>query len=213
MKILLLSATTPALVASLFCSTAAAERYQVRGTALYFDMTAPFADGRRARELEPRDVELFQLEIMENPQITEIVLSGPGGWGPAAQEIAKTIIAFNLDTRASGNCASACATIFLAGRKRSLDDGATLGFHRPYVEGDVEREYFEYYRVERGWKDEFDYVEWIYDVGLTDMRDMFAYILSRGVDPDFIIEANSYSGQEMWFPDVVCLRTSGVLTQ
>ena len=187
-------------------------RWTENGHELIFNMDVPYLDDPDSDELISRDVTELRLYIMDNTQLSLISVSGGGGFGAAGIAIAETILNFGLDTRAFGECLSACAWIFLAGETRTLADGAQLGFHRPYVIGEEERVYYLAHRAARGWASSFDYIEWIYDVALTDMRETFAFMSSRGVTLDFILEAMSYGSYEMWTPDVEVLQTNGVIT-
>lgn len=187
-------------------------RWRENGHELIFNMDIPYPDDPDSDELIRRDVGEFRLYVMENTKLSLVSVSGRGGSGPAGRDIAETILDFGFDTRAFGECVSACARIFLAGETRTLAEGAQLGFHRPYVIGEEERTYYLANRAERGWNSSFDYVEWIYDVALTDMRELFAFMSSRGVTLDFILQAMSYGGHEMWRPDVETLQANGVVT-
>ena len=203
-----------ALFAPLFPSSALPnERWTVNGMELALDTNVPYADIPNSTELVPRDVTEFKLYVMENPQIDTVVLTSTGGYGPASWEIIDTILEFGLNTRVVGECLSACAHIFLAGTTRSLEPEASLGFHRPYIIGSEERAYYMANREARGWQDEFDYVEFIYDVGLSDMLQMVNFMNERGVSLSFIQEAYSYDSYSMWEPDPTVLFKSGVLTE
>lgn len=94
-----------------------------------------------------------------------------------------------------------------------MEEGASLGFHRPYVLGTEERNYYLAHRQEQGWDDEFDYVEFIYDVGLTDMLETVEFMLSRGVTFEFINQAHSVDGYGMWYPEPMLMFKSGVITE
>ena len=187
-------------------------RWRESGHELIFNMEVPYPDDPESDELIRRDVREFRIYIMENTDLTLLSISGGGGLGQAGVDIAQTILEFGLDTQAFGECLSACARIFLAGETRILADGAQLGFHRPFVIGEEERSYYLANRAERGWDSSFDYVEWVYDFALTDMRELVAFMSSRGVTLDFILEAMSYGPHEMWTPDVEVLLKSGVIT-
>ncbi len=188
-------------------------RWTENGHELIFNMEIPYTDEADSYGLIRRDVSEFRLYVMENTQLSLISVSGEGGSGPASVDIAETILRFGLDTRAFGECLSACARIFLAGETRTLAEGAQLGFHRPYVIGEEERAYYLASRAARGWESSFDYLEWIYDVALTDMREIFAFMTSRGVTLDFTLEAMSYGAHEMWTPEAEILLENGVITE
>ena len=59
-----------------------------------------------------------------------VVLDSPGGRLYEASEIAHAVKSRGLLTRATGDCASACTLVFIAGAQRSLMPPARLGFHR-----------------------------------------------------------------------------------
>lgn len=196
------------------CATAtlaSAERYKIEGTVLYFDMGHRGADFEYPRELEKTDVSPIVAILLENPDIDTISVSGPGGYGPAADEIIEKILSLGLNTTAFGDCISACANIFLAGQSRTLMPGARLGFHRPFISKEDEFAYFKAHRGRMGWTEEFDYVPWIYDVGLSDMIKAFSYMASRGVTTDFIARAYSIDSFSIWYPSSEELVHGGVL--
>ncbi len=66
----------------------------------------------------------------DHPAVREIVLSGPGGRIGPAFEIEGLIRKRRLDTRVEGDCASACALVFLGGVERRLLPQARLAFHQ-----------------------------------------------------------------------------------
>lgn len=197
---------------TLLCSPAAADRFRVEQDILFFDMGYAGAEGAWPDELKQSDVGQFMIWIADYENVDTIAVTGPGGFGPAGREIAETIITFKFDTVAYGDCASACANIFMAGTKRRLTADAQLGFHRPYVIADEEKAYYEYARDGQGWQEEFDYVPHIYDVALTDMLGIVEYMTSRGIALDFILEAYSHSSFKVWEPDHSRLLKAGVIT-
>lgn len=190
----------------------AEERWQVLGAELVFNMNIPYSDDPNSDELITRDATEFALFVMDNPEVSVIAVSGNGGYAPPGEKIADKILEFGFDTRAFGECFSACAWIFLAGVSRSLSESASLGFHRPYVIGEDERAYYAAHRHSRGWENEFDYVEFIYDVGLTDMLKTIDFMKSRGVTLEFIQQAYSFDSFQMWQPDPEILLSNGVIT-
>lgn len=203
---------TTILYTSETTTPAYADRWRISGNILYFDMDYRGSELTHPKGLEQTDVRPIQNMLFENPDIDTISVSGPGGYGPAADEIIRTILTHELNTTAFADCVSACANIFLAGKNRSLSPGARLGFHRPYVVKTDEIRYFEAHKERMGWKEEFDYVPWIYDVGLVDMVEAFNYMASRGVSTDFIARAYSVDSFNVWFPTNVELEENGVIT-
>lgn len=193
-------------------TSAYADRLHVSGNVIYFDMGYRGLGQEYPKELEQTDVLPFMDMLFENPAIDTVSVSGPGGYGPASDKIIEKILSFGLNTTAFGDCISACANIFLAGQSRALLPGARLGFHRPYILKEEEHAYFEAHRVRMGWNEEFDYVPWIYDIGLTDMVEAFNYMASRGVSVDFIIRAYSTDSFSVWFPTNEDLENFGIIT-
>jgi len=188
-------------------------RYELRGDTLVFDMTVEKLDTKFTRQLEIYDVNLLSDYLFEHPEIKILKLTGPGGFAPAAREIAKKIIEFELDTVAFGKCASACSTIFLAGKNRTLEAAAKLGFHRQWVDKEQEKLYYAAMKETNGWKNEFDYIAWIYDVLVDNIIKDITFMKSRGVSMDFIIKALSIDSVDIWEPTREELWTAGVLTE
>ena len=62
--------------------------------------------------------------------VRAIELESPGGRVAEARGLIKVIERFALTTSAVGDCASACALVYMSGRTRYLEPGARLGFHR-----------------------------------------------------------------------------------
>ena len=197
---------------ALMSTPAAADRFRVEGELLFFDMGYTGANGTWPDELKQSDVGQFMIWIADYENVDTIAVTGPGGFGPAGREIADTVISFKFDTIAYGECASACANIFMSGVTRRLTPDAKLGFHRPYVTASEEKAYYEYARDGQGWLEEFDYVPHIYDVALTDMLGIVEFMTSRGIAVDFILEAYSHSSYEMWEPEHSRLLKAGVVT-
>lgn len=132
---------------------------------------------------------------------------------PAAREMASKIIEFDLNTVAYGECESACTTIFLAGNKRSLETSAKLGFHRQWVDKEQEKLYYNAMKQTKGWKNEFDYIVWIYDVLADNIVKDIEFMESRGMSIEFIIKALSVDSVDIWKPTREELWTAGVLKE
>jgi tetratricopeptide (TPR) repeat protein len=67
--------------------------------------------------------------LAANTSITVIHLQSPGGFYYQQIEMAQVIKRRGLDTYVSERCHSACANLFLAGRKRLIGPAARIGFH------------------------------------------------------------------------------------
>ncbi len=84
------------------------------------------------------DVDQFQALLKDNPDINAVILyESPGGDGITMQRLSAIIRGHKFSTGVAGNCASACAMIFLSGVQRYFADlvptsDTSLGFHGSY---------------------------------------------------------------------------------
>ena len=194
-------------------SLSADRRFSVEGDTLVFDMTIEESGHKLTQQLEGYDVNLLSDYLFEHPEIKILKLTGPGGFMPAARDMAAKIIEFNLNTVAYGECASACTTIFLAGNKRSLETSAKLGFHRQWVDKEQEELYYNAMKETKGWKNEFDYIAWIYDVLADNIIKDIEFMESRGIKMDFILKALSIESFDIWEPTREEFLAAGVLKE
>ena len=63
------------------------------------------------------------------PSVTTVVFDSTGGWIKQGSMIAKVISERQMNTYVEKECSSACTIAFLAGRERSADPNARIGFH------------------------------------------------------------------------------------
>jgi len=194
-------------------SASSDSRYELKGDTLVFDMTIEESGHKFTQQLERYDVNLLSDYLFEHPEIKILKLTGPGGFMPAAREMASKIIEFDLNTVAYGECESACTTIFLAGNRRSLETSAKLGFHRQWVDKEQEKLYYNAMKEAKGWKNEFDYVAWVYDVLADNIIKDIEFMESRGVSMDFILKALSKASYDMWEPSRDELTAAGIVNQ
>ena len=131
----------------------------------------------------------------------------------SGRAISAYLVEHGINTEAFGECASACARIFLGGKSRILAPGGTLGFHRPWIVKEREKRFYEANRIKEKWEEEFDYVPWIYDVALQDMLEGIKFMRSRDVDIEFILKIYSTSSYDLWEPSLEELLEAGVLTE
>ena len=188
-------------------------RYELDGDTLNFDMRAEDPKHEFTGQLEMYDSNEIAAYLFDYPEIKTLRITGPGGFAPAAREIADKLIRFEVDTVAFGECNSACSTIFLAGKNRTLEPDATLGFHRQWIDKPQERKYYNAMRETKGWKDEFDYLGWVYDVLVDNLVNDIRFMESRGVSLDFISETLETDSYNMWRPTREELLAGGVITQ
>jgi hypothetical protein len=80
------------------------------------------------------DAPIFGDTIERNGGVDHIVFTSDGGSMGAAMAIGRYIYDHNITTSVQGYCLSACAFIWLAGRKTglSIEDGALVGIHVPF---------------------------------------------------------------------------------
>ena len=187
-------------------------RYKVVGDTLIFNMTIEEPGFEFTKGVETYDITAIKNYLFEHPQIRKLKLTGPGGSGEAGTAIGANLLLHDIDTDAFGECLSACANIFLAGRKRTLAPNSTLGFHRPWVVKETEKKFYEANRVEENWVDEFDYVTLVYEDAIEDVIEGIRFMRSRGVEMDFILKILSTSSFDMWEPTREELHEAGVLT-
>ncbi len=189
----------------------AQDRMTVEGDTLIFDTSALSSDADSNAILRS-DANLFGDLIMNNPSVDTIIVSGDGGDLYASYEMARTIMKFDLNVVARGDCESGCAIVFLSGKTRTLEKGARLGFHRSSTEADNHREHYTLLKDKMGWKDEFAYARWTYEDGQIIARDFIEYLIQRGVSVDFALRTLMHSGDDMWYPSTQELAEAGVIT-
>ncbi|MCV2362622.1 hypothetical protein LNV23_04055 [Paucibacter sp. DJ1R-11] len=76
------------------------------------------------------DAGRLQRLLEATPTVRRLELASPGGRVYEAEQVLALMSKSRYNTRAVGNCESACTLLFLAGRERQLMPGAQLGFHR-----------------------------------------------------------------------------------
>ena len=191
----------------------AQSRYTIAGDTLTFDVTVAAPGYEFDGELDEYDGTEVMSYLFDHPEINTLRVTGPGGYGPAGRAISAYLVEHGINTEAFGECASACARIFLGGKSRKLATGAKLGFHRPWIVKEREKRLYEANRVEERWEDEFDYVTMIYDVAMRDMLEGIKFMRSRGVNMDFILKIYSTSSYDIWEPSREELLEAGILTE
>ena len=201
------------LVFTAATSLFAQSRYTIEGNTLTLDMTVAAPGYEFDGELDGYDETEVISYLFDHPEINTLRVTGPGGYGPAGRAISTYLAQHGINTQAFGECASACARIFLGGKSRKLADGAKLGFHRPWIVKERERRLYEANRVKEKWEDEFDYVTMIYDIAMQNMLEGIKFMRSRAVDMDFILKIYSTSSYDIWEPSREELVAAGVLTE
>jgi len=118
------------------------------------------------------------------PDAETVELQSPGGWVGEAVRIAEQIERRELATRVTSQCSSACTLAFAGGVHRTLAPGGALGFHAGSAA-----------------------------TGIGDgNREFNAYMLYRGIDPEFLLASNAVPPKDIWVPDLDTLRGAGIVT-
>ena len=190
--------------------SASIDKFTIDQSKLIYD-TENIEDWENA-EINQDDPDIFFQLLSENPEITTVQLNSGGGLQADAYEISDLIIDFDLDTHVNGICHSSCTILFLAGNKRTVERGSTLGFHQLHWAAESQRVYYEYY-LGTDWNDEFEYAEWLYnDAQATILLDM-EYLLERGVESSFAIKTLQADPNDMWIPRRKELLNAGVIIE
>ena len=193
-----------------FGSAVLAEKFKLDGEILSYDTdSAPPGQD----EINWQDVETLVFLLRQQQQIEVLHLNSAGGLIEAAREMADIIIDFELDTRVTDECASACVTLFLAGESRQLDRGGRLGFHRSSWDAASMEEYYKDAQADIGWDSLYEFASWSYEEAQKDVLSEMEYLLERGVDPEFAIKTLRAENADMWFPRRRELTLAGVLSK
>ena len=199
-----------ALCAGPLAAREATPKLYVDGQTLVYDTT----NGSNGyTDIESEDVEVLRGLLQANPEVTVLQLTSGGGSVWAASVISDIVIDFGLDTRVNGDCDSSCVTIFLAGENRSMTRGSRLGFHQVQWSAENIQEYYDREAKGFGWKTPWEFAEWMYLDTQQEVYRTLNYMVSRGVDPAFAIQAIRKPDGNMWRPYRAVLRAAGVLTE
>ena len=149
------------------------------------------------QEINWDDVTEFEYLMRNNEDVKNLQLNSSGGLVEAAIYLSDIIIDYELNTHVDGECSSSCVFLFLGGEKRSLQRGSWIGFHNSSWSKEGLKEYYESYKDEKGWLDEFEFSEWLYkDTQVQILRDL-KYLIERGVDGNFAIKTLTADRDEM----------------
>jgi len=179
-------------------------RFLIDGKRLYFNSYIASPDSRKT-SIEMRDADTLRRILRLNPSIDNLIITSKGGSLRAAEEIMSTVFEFGLDTTANGPCESACAIIFLAGKKRQVIGETQLGFHRPTIDGDAELKYLEKYKSITL----PNYIERVYEIGQRDVLKMVKLLSQQEISLEFLMEA--YASPELWYPKREELKEANII--
>ena len=200
------------LTLTFFCSELIAnEKLRVDGNTLYY--STDDAKEEINQEISWDDVDAFETILKKNRNITMLQLNSGGGEIDAAMYLADIIIDYELDTHIDGECSSACVLIFLGGEKRSLARGSWIGFHKSTWASNYIKDYYTEYKETKGWKDEYEFAEWLYeDTQKVILRDL-EYLIERGVEPGFAIKTLRADSDDMWYPRRKEMVAASIITE
>ena len=130
----------------------------------------------------------FRSIAAEAPRLRTVLLDSPGGRQLEAMRISETIEQRGLATRVERECLSACTFILLAGRERTADWSARIGFHQP------------------------DFPGWTDGERRMGIREMSEDYRRSGLAERFIEQAMATPPEAMWMPRRDELAAARVLT-
>jgi len=131
----------------------------------------------------------FEGFLKAMPNVKLVLLDSGGGRAKEAARIGDLIKGRGLDTRVARQCMSACTTIFLSGRERTISSKAKLGFHQPDFPGLTDDQRAAIILAEK------------------------KRLQQQGVTLEFAEKAVSASPADMWFPTTAELLAGRVVTQ
>ncbi len=133
-----------------------------------------------------RDLRAF---VEQKPQVVRIILESDGGHVFEARGLAALIQEKGFDTLVESSCKSACATVFIAGRIRSLTPDAKIGFHQYELQANLPTA--------------------LIDVEAEQRKDRLFY-QSQGVGEAFLERVFDRPHEEIWEPSSQELVDAGV---
>lgn len=178
-------------------------RFRADGEKLYFNSGIPY-EGTDESGILDRDSDELALILMENSDITTIVLQSDGGDTSAALLMAAKIENLELATEVEAGCYSACPYIFLAGRPRVLRTGGVLGFHRSSISAAGLRELYARKKL-------LAPGEFAYDDAINAAVEEVRFMLHHDVAADFALTVMGTPPHAMWEPSRTELTQAGVL--
>jgi len=191
----------------LCCSAVFADIFTVEANIIYYDTEN--TDGTDGIEYGHEE-QLLSL-LKNNSKIDILVLNSSGGLIAPANDMADLVIDAELNTHVEFECVSACVTIFLAGKTRTLALGGKIGFHKGWWDAASIEEYYNSEKESEGWATPFDFASWLYEDTQGEIFTEFEYLLERGVSPGFSIKTLKAGSDGMWYPRRRELLEGGIL--
>jgi hypothetical protein len=183
-------------------------RMLVDGSKIIFNGDLPPANGDDGFAVDyPHLLDL----AAANPDVSTIVLTGSFPGTGYAIDVARGIEGLGLATEIVGECTDACVYMFVAGKQRTLSNGAKLGLRRMTIKASRLRERFEKDQAAYGWQDEFGQAAMVYDMGQSSMHMALQYLTDHGVSTDFALRIFATPREDLWWPSREELVQSGTV--
>lgn len=190
---------------SLWAKEPLSDKFEVKGSILIYDTE------KNNSEILDDDIRALKLSLRKNLEIKELQLNSSGGSVHAGTEMAEIVMKYQLDTYVEGECTSACVDIFLAGNRRHMARGAKIGFHQRSWAAEAVQRFYRRNRDRNRWDTPFEFGSWIYADTQAEIHAHQLYMVSRGVDPAFVVTTMQAGAREVWYPSQEELTASGVL--
>ena len=186
-------------------------KFVVESRILYYN--TELAPNEDEQEITFDDLDVFDKVLKENPDIKVVYLTSWGGDVETSYEIADLIIDYGLETHVVGICFSGCTTLLLSGKKRTLEKGSKVGFHRSWWDVDLMKDYYEENKEYQEWGSVFEFAAWVHEDAQEEIYKDFEFLLERGVDPLFAIKTLKADADDDWYPRRKELLDANFLTE
>ncbi len=183
------------------------EKFEVQGSVLIYDTE------KNNGEIADDDIRALNRSLRKHVEVKELHLNSSGGSVHAGTEMAELVIKYSLDTYVEGECTSACVDVFLAGNRRHMARGAKIGFHQRSWAAEAVQRFYRSNRSDNRWDTPFEFGSWIYADTQSEIHAHQLYMISRGVDPGFVVETLKAEASEVWYPTQEELQAAGVLRE
>lgn len=198
--------------AALVCSVCSADenKFNLEGSILYYNSEADNAEKKR---IDYSDIKTLRSYLNSHPEITSIHLNSYGGLTEAGIELGRLLSDFKIETVVTEECSSACISVFLAGKTRTLKNGGLLGFHRPEWTVDGMQNYYSKNSESEGWNSPFAFASWIQKDTLFVAAELLEGYIRAGINFDFAKRSLQIPFDQMWYPSRETLIQAGVVTR
>ena len=186
-------------------------KFEIKGKVLYYN--TDLATTEAGQEIITDDLDFFKKVLQENSDIKMVRLTSWGGDSEASSEIADLIIDYGLDTHVVDICFSGCTTLLLSGKKRTLEKGSKVGFHRSWWDVNLMKDYYEENKEYEGWGSVFEFAAWVHEDAQEEIYKDFEFLLERGVDSLFAIKTLKAKADDGWYPRRKELLDANFLTE